>query len=100
MAHADVLDKTEEAIKVEEPKKYQVILHNDNVTTFQFVIEVLQSIFYKSLEESLDLTKQIHVNGFGVAGIYTKEIAEEKTEAATMFARANGFPLKITYQES
>ena len=73
-ADAAVSDKPE----VREPRKYAVILHNDDYTTMEFVIEVLNRFFQKTHEEAVAVTLQVHQQGRGVAGIYSFEIAETK----------------------
>lgn len=83
-----------EKIKLEEPKKYKVILLNDDYSTMDFVIEVLMKIFKKSLEESTKIMLNIHNNGKGVCGIYTYEIAITKCAQVKNKARERGFPLK------
>lgn len=99
-ADIEVIEKVDETIKVFIPKMYKVILHNDDTTTFDFVISVLTTIFHKTVEEAVELTKTIHVSGQGIAGApYTREIAEEKTMETVAYARANGFPLTPTFEE-
>jgi len=96
----EVIEKIDETIKVQIPKLYKVLLHNDDTTTFDFVIAILMKIFHKTVEEAVEVTKAIHVEGRGVAGApYTREIAEEKTNETISFARANGFPLTATFEE-
>jgi ATP-dependent Clp protease adaptor protein ClpS len=100
MPDIEVIEKIDETIKVQIPKMYKVLLHNDDKTTFDFVIMVLVQIFYKSEEESIEIAKAIHVSGQGIAGSpYTREIAEEKTLETVALARANGFPLTATFEE-
>lgn len=96
----EIIEEINETIKVQIPKMYKVLLHNDNTTTFDFVILVLKQIFYKSMEDAIEITKNIHVNQIGIAGSpYTREIAEEKTLETIRFSRANGFPLTATFEE-
>lgn len=96
----EVIEEVSETIRVQEPKMYKVLLHNDETTTFDFVIHVLVSIFHKTVEDAVELTKQIHVHGQGIAGSpYTREIAEEKTLETITFSRANGYPLTATFEE-
>ena len=96
----EVVEKIVEKIDLQRPKMYKVILHNDDTTTFDFVIEVLIRIFHKNLHDAFELTKSIHNTGQGIAGApYTREIAEEKTEETISFSRANGFPLTATFEE-
>ncbi len=89
---AAVADRPE----VREPRQYVVILHNDDYTTMEFVIEVLTRFFKKTHEEALAVTLQVHQAGRGVAGIYSHEIAETKVFQVTELARGRGHPLKCT----
>lgn len=99
-AEIEVIEKIDETIKVHIPKMYKVILHNDNTTTFDFVIAVLVRIFHKNIEDAIEVTKAIHEQGQGVAGApYTREIAEEKTLETVNFSRANNYPLTATFEE-
>ena len=100
MTEIEVIEKIDETIKVAIPKMYKVLLHNDDKTTFEFVIAVLTRIFYKTVEEAVEITNAIHVSGQGIAGApYTREVAEEKTMETVSFARANNFPLTATFEE-
>lgn len=100
MPEIEVIEKIEETIKVQIPKFYKVLLHNDDTTTFDFVIAVLTRIFHKTLEDAVEVTKAIHDEGRGVAGSpYSREIAEEKTLETIAFSRANSFPLTATFEE-
>jgi ATP-dependent Clp protease adaptor protein ClpS len=87
-------------IKKQEPKQYKVLLINDDYTTMQFVIEVLETVFAKSPAESYRIMMHVHVNGSGLAGIYTWDIAETKVETVAAMARAAGFPLKAVIEEA
>lgn len=100
MPEIEVIEKIDETIKVQIPKMYKVILHNDDTTTMDFVILVLTQIFHRTVEEAIEVTIYIHHNGQGIAGSpYTHEVAEEKTLETISFARANGFPLTATFEE-
>lgn len=100
MSDTQVIERVEEKIEVQAPKMYKVLLHNDDTTTMDFVVMVLTQIFYKTVEEAIQITMHIHHNGQGIAGApYTREIAEEKTLETVSFARANGFPLVATFEE-
>ena len=92
--------QTQEKIKVEEPAKYDVILLNDEVTTYDFVIKVLKQIFHKTDEQAMALTKHIHEKGSGVVGTYLYEIAEQKGIETTLLAREEGYPLQVKVQKS
>lgn len=96
----EVIEEIDETIKVQIPKMYKVLLHNDDKTTFDFVIRVLTQIFHKSVEEAIEVTQAIHITQTGVAGApYTREVAEEKTAETISFSRASGFPLTATFEE-
>ncbi len=100
MPEIEVIEKIDETIKVQIPKMYKVLLHNDDKTTFDFVIAVLMRIFHKTSEQALEITTAIHVTGQGVAGApYTHEVAQEKTLETISFSRANNFPLTPTFEE-
>jgi ATP-dependent Clp protease adaptor protein ClpS len=85
--------------KVFEPKRWKVILLNDDVTPMEFVIGVLTEIFKHNFESAKKITLEIHNDGSGIAGVYAFEIAEVKAVEATQSARANGFPLQIKMEE-
>ncbi len=84
---------------VDKPKRYKVLMHNDDYTSMEFVVDVLMNIFRKSEAEAVRLMHTIHNEKYAVCGIYTKEIAETKIEQTTELARENGFPLKCTMEE-
>lgn len=85
--------------KFREPSQYHVVLHNDDVTTMEFVVMVLMTIFHKSRPEASALMMKIHREGSGIAGTYYMDIAKTKAQKTTTLARQNGFPLEVTIQE-
>ncbi len=100
MPNTEVIEKIDESIKIQVPKMYKVLLHNDDTSTFDFVIAVLTGIFHRTVQDAEEITKAIHVTGQGIAGSpYTLEVAEEKTLETISFSRANNFPLTATYEE-
>ncbi|MCR5312651.1 MAG: ATP-dependent Clp protease adaptor ClpS [Bacteroidaceae bacterium] len=82
-----------------EPGKYKVIMHNDDFTTMEFVESVLQTVFRHTAENATALMMKIHDEGRAVVGIYSLDIAISKVQKATMMARNENFPLKITYEK-
>ena len=84
--------------KLKEPRKYAVILHNDDYTTMEFVVEMLRKYFQKTQAQALDVMLSVHQDGRGVAGVYGFEIAETKAEQVQAEARDRGFPLKCTIE--
>jgi ATP-dependent Clp protease adaptor protein ClpS len=88
-----------EEIIEEEIPQYKVILLNDDITTFDFVIWLLQYLFGKSEPEAIALTFKIDEEGSGVVGIYPKEVAEAKQAQVHQLARQHGFPLRAVIEE-
>ena len=84
----------------QKPPLYKVLLHNDDFTTMDFVVFVLESIFHRSPEEAMRLMLQVHLQGAGVAGVFPLEIAEMKASETIELARANEFPLLCTVEEA
>lgn len=95
----DVKIQEREKIKVEEPKRWKVIVLNDDHTPIDFVIAMLVDIFKHTDSSAYDVTMQVHETGSGIAGVYDFEIAEIKAVDATKMARENGFPLQIKIEE-
>lgn len=87
-----------ERIKLKEPRRYQVIFFNDDVTTMDFVIEVLTTVFHKAYQEAEELMMKVHLNGSAVVGVYSYDIALTKTTNASEMAYKAGFPLRIEMQ--
>jgi ATP-dependent Clp protease adaptor protein ClpS len=85
--------------EVREPRKYKVILHNDDYTTMEFVVQVLMGVFHKSEVEATQIMLAVHKNGQGVCGVFTAEVAETKVVMVRQMARRDGYPLKCTMEE-
>ena len=81
-----------------EPRRYKVIIHNDDFTTMDFVVMVLMKVFHKSQAEAEQLMLQVHHSDQAVVGIYSYDVAQSKIQRATMMAREEGFPLRLTCQ--
>lgn len=84
--------------ETKEPSLYRVILLNDDYTTMEFVIHVLETVFYKSPAEATQIMLSVHKKGAGLCGLYTREIAETKIIAVHEMAAQNQFPLKCTME--
>ena len=89
---------TQDRTTVKKPRNHKVLLHNDDFTTQQFVVEVLVRIFRKTDTEAIQIMLTVHHTGLGVAGVYPAEVAEAKVAQTTEYARAGGFPLKCTME--
>lgn len=85
--------------ELDEPKRFKVLLHNDNYTTMEFVIVVLKTVFNKNEAEANQIMMKVHNEGVGVCGVYTAEIAETKVHLVRNMARKQGYPLKCTMEE-
>ena len=86
--------------RLEEPKTYRVILHNDHYTTMDFVVTVLMQIFHKSAAEATKIMLDVHKKGKGVCGIYVYDVAVTKVSQIAKMAKEAGFPLKCSYEEA
>ncbi|MFA6238296.1 MAG: ATP-dependent Clp protease adaptor ClpS [Bacteriovorax sp.] len=84
--------------KVELPKKYKVLLHNDDYTTMEFVIFILQGVFHKTIDEAERIMLEVHKKGIGLCGVYTFEIAESKAQKVERLAREHSHPLICTFE--
>ena len=93
-----VATKSQEEVK--KPALFKVVIHNDDFTTMEFVVMVLQAVFNHAESDAVRIMLQVHYQGFGVAGIYTHEIAEAKAEKGMNMARAREFPLLFTVEEA
>jgi ATP-dependent Clp protease adaptor protein ClpS len=93
-----VVTETRSKPKLDKPKMFKVIFHNDDYTTMEFVVMVLRSVFQKSDSDAQAIMLAVHLRGAGVAGVYTYEVAEAKTEKAVALAREAQFPLLVTME--
>jgi ATP-dependent Clp protease adaptor protein ClpS len=85
--------------KKQEPTLYKVILLNDDYTTMEFVVHVLEGVFQKSPAEAYRIMMQVHQEGRGIAGVYAWEVAETKVDTVISLAREAGFPLRAAIEE-
>ena len=91
-----------ERVKTEkkEPTLYKVVLLNDDYTTMEFVLRVLETVFQKSPAEAYRIMIQVHLSGSGIAGVYPWEVAETKVDTLTSMARHAEFPLRAAIEEA
>jgi len=95
---SDTQTVTEEQVRTEKPRLWKVLLHNDDFTTMEFVIRVLQEVFGRPEGEATELMLQVHTRGFCLAGVYTFEIAETKVHRVQQMAEAAEFPFLSTME--
>ncbi|OOB76946.1 MAG: ATP-dependent Clp protease adaptor ClpS [Epulopiscium sp. Nuni2H_MBin003] len=86
-------------LKIKQPKKYMAIMYNDDYTTMEFVVSILEDIFLKSSEEAYSIMMNVHKKGSGIAGIYPVDIALTKINKSMLLAKENNFPFKMTIKE-
>ena len=86
--------------QLQEPSLYKVLLHNDDYTSMEFVVMILETIFHKSTAEATRVMMNVHRQGIGIAGVYTRDIAETKMGQVIDLARKNEFPLKCSIEKA
>jgi len=87
---------TDVRTRTEKPRMYKVLFHNDDYTTMEFVVEVLMTVFRRTRVEATRIMLTVHTGRAGLAGVYTREIAETKADQAMDMARGRGYPLLVT----
>jgi ATP-dependent Clp protease adaptor protein ClpS len=90
--------ETETERKLKKPPLYKVLLHNDDYTTREFVVEILRAVFHKPEPDAVRIMLHVHQNGVGVAGVYTFEVAEMKVRQVESLAREHEFPLMLSIE--
>jgi ATP-dependent Clp protease adaptor protein ClpS len=93
-----VLERTQHETK--QPEMYNVLLLNDDYTTMEFVIEILETVFHKQPAEAFRIMMMVHTQGKGLAGVYPHEVAETKVETVVERAREQGFPLRAAMEKA
>jgi ATP-dependent Clp protease adaptor protein ClpS len=91
---------TKDRVETVEPPMYKVLLHNDDYTSMEFVIAILIGVFQKTSPEATRIMLNVHEQGIGVAGIYTREICETKIEKVHSLARQREFPLRCSMEKA
>src|SRR5687767_4623282 len=92
------LTETRSTEKLERPRMWRVLLHNDDYTTQEFVVWVLETIFRKPRAEAFTIMMSVHRSGLGVAGVYTHDVADTKVKATRQMAEEQEFPLLVTME--
>jgi len=96
----DTATATRTERKLQKPKMYKVILLNDDYTTMEFVVYILQHVFQRDESEAVQIMLHVHKNGAGVAGVYTYEVAETRIAQVDALARQHEFPLRCSMEEA
>ena len=84
--------------ELQKPRMWRVLLHNDDYTTQDFVVWILESIFHKPRGEAFTIMMSVHRSGMGVAGVYTHDVAETKVKTTRQLAEEHEFPLLVTME--
>ena len=87
-------------VKIKEPKKYKVVMYNDDFTSMEFVVFVLTNIFNQTQDEAVKIMLDVHKGGKAIVGVYSYDIARTKVEATIALAREEGFPFKVVVEEA
>ena len=95
-----VVTKTRTQRKLQKPKQYKVLLHNDDYTTMEFVVYILQGVFHHSETDAVQIMLHVHKHGIGVAGVYTYEVAETRVAQVEALAREHEYPLRCSLEEA
>ena len=97
--HPELQDRGESTTELREPSQYRVLLHNDDYTTMDFVVQILEVVFSKQPAEAMKIMLNVHRRGIGVCGVYTAEVAETKVAMVHHLAHEHKFPLKCSMEE-
>jgi ATP-dependent Clp protease adaptor protein ClpS len=96
--HEATLAETRSEQKVQRPRLWRVLLHNDDYTTQDFVVWVLETIFAKPRGEAFAIMMNVHRSGLGIAGVFTHDVAETKVKKTQQLAEEHEFPLLVTME--
>lgn len=97
-SHDGILTETRDEQKLDRPQLWRVLLHNDDYTTQEFVVWILETVFQKPPAEAFAIMMRVHQAGLGVAGIYTRDVAETKVNTTKRLAEQHEFPLLVTME--
>lgn len=92
--------KEKSKVKIKEPKRYKVVMYNDDFTPMEFVVFILMNIFKKSESEAVKIMMAVHKGGSAIVGVYSYDIAKTKAETAVRTAREEGYPFRVKVEEA
>jgi ATP-dependent Clp protease adaptor protein ClpS len=95
----EVVTQTRPEERLKKPRLYKVLLHNDDYTTMEFVVWILETVFHHDESTATGIMLHVHKNGIGVAGIYPREVAETRAAKTEALARTHEFPLRVSLEE-
>ncbi|MCI8373184.1 MAG: ATP-dependent Clp protease adaptor ClpS [Lachnospiraceae bacterium] len=92
--------KERSIVKINVPRQYAVVMHNDDFTPMDFVVNILMEVFHKEYDDAVNIMMVVHKGDRAVVGTYSYDIARSKAEKAMVLAREEGYPFRITVEES
>ncbi len=95
----NIKEGVESSLELKEPEMFRVLLHNDDYTSMDFVVDILMKIFHKTLQEAEYIMIQVHKKGKAICGVYSFEIAQTKVAQVKQLAKQNEFPLLATLEK-
>jgi ATP-dependent Clp protease adaptor protein ClpS len=95
-----VIERTQTQEKLARPRRWKVLLHNDDYTTMEFVVWVLQAVFHHDETTATQIMLHVHRTGIGVAGVYSRDVAETRVAQVDALAREHEFPLRCSMEEA
>jgi ATP-dependent Clp protease adaptor protein ClpS len=95
-----VIERTQTQEKLVRPRRWKVLLHNDDYTTMEFVVWVLQAVFHHDETTATQIMLHVHRTGIGVAGVYSRDVAETRVAQVDALAREHEFPLRCSMEEA
>ena len=98
LSKESILTESRQAEKLQPPRLWRVLLHNDDYTTQDFVVWILETIFRKPRGEAFAIMMSVHQSGMGLAGVYTHDVAETKVKSTKQLAEQHEFPLLVTME--
>ena len=94
-----VVERTAKKQQSQRPRRYKVLLHNDDYTTMEFVVWILETVFHHDETSATEIMLHVHRNGMGVAGVYPREVAETRVAQVDTLAKEHEFPLRTSIEE-
>ena len=95
-----VVERTETRQKLARPPRFKVLLHNDDYTTMEFVVWILQAVFHHDETTATEIMLHVHRTGIGVAGVYARDVAETRVAQVDALAREHEYPLRCSVEEA
>lgn len=99
MTDTDVIERTEQKVKLKKPSRWAIVIHNDDTTPMEFVVQLLHHVFNMKIDTATELMLKVHNEGKGIVGVFSHEIAEQKFAEAQALIRISSMQLKVTMEK-